>query len=89
MTLPKKFGGQGFSLYSYVLAQEAIAQSSLETALSIGWHAGILLEYTESGHWKKEAADWLLPELVNGALVNTAATQKMPAVRYAENTRRF
>lgn len=75
LTLPKEHGGQGFGLYEYVLAQEAIAEGSGATALSIGWHVGIVLEYAENRHWQAESADWLMEEILNGALINTAATE--------------
>jgi len=75
LTLPKEHGGQGFGLYEYVLAQEAIAEGSGATALSIGWHVGIVLEYTENHHWLEEPADWLMAEIANGAFINTAATE--------------
>lgn len=75
LTLPQEFGGQGLGLYEYVLAQEAIAEGSGATALSIGWHVGIVLEYAENRHWHAESADWLMAVIANGALINTAATE--------------
>lgn len=75
LTLPKESGGQGLGLYEYVLAQEAIAEGSGATALSIGWHVGIVLEYAENRHWHAESAEWLMAEIANGALINTAATE--------------
>ena len=75
LTLPKESGGQGLGLYEYVLAQEALAEGSGSTALSIGWHVGIVLEYAENRHWHAESAEWLMAEIANGALINTAATE--------------
>lgn len=75
LTLPKEFGGQGFGLYEYVLAQETIAEGSGATALSIGWHVGIVLEYAENRHWHTKSAEWLMAEIAKGALINTAATE--------------
>ncbi|TFD92859.1 acyl-CoA dehydrogenase family protein [Jeotgalibacillus sp. R-1-5s-1] len=76
LTLPEEFGGQGKGLYDYVLGQEAIAKGSGATALSMGWHTGALLEYSEKRHWKKEASEFILPKIKEGALINTAATEK-------------
>ncbi|KIL52761.1 acyl-CoA dehydrogenase family protein [Jeotgalibacillus campisalis] len=76
LTVPKEFGGQGKGLYSFILAQETIARGSGATALSIGWHGGALLEWSENRHWNAEAVSWLMPKIVNGALINTAATEK-------------
>ncbi|CEG24190.1 Putative acyl-CoA dehydrogenase YdbM [Planococcus massiliensis] len=75
LTLPKEMGGQGFGLYEYILAQEAISQASGATGLSIGWHAGIILEYAENRHWHQDSAAWLTEEIRKGALINTAATE--------------
>lgn len=75
LTLPKDMGGQGFGLYEYILAQEAISEASGATGLSIGWHTGIVLEYAENRHWHDNNAKWLTEEIRNGALINTAATE--------------
>ena len=75
LTLPKEFGGQGFGLYEYILAQEAISSASGPTGLSIGWHTGIVLEYAENRHWYDNSAAWLMEEIRKGALINTAATE--------------
>lgn len=75
LTLPKEFGGQGLGLYDYVLAQEAISEGCGSTGLSIGWHAGIVLEYAENRHWAEETAKWLLKDISKGALINTAASE--------------
>ncbi|MEM5660633.1 acyl-CoA dehydrogenase family protein [Bacillus cereus] len=42
LTLPKEFGGSAISLYDFVLFQEKIAEGCGATALSIGWHLGIV-----------------------------------------------
>lgn len=75
LTLPAEYGGQGFGLYEYILAQEAISQASGPTGLAIGWHNGIVLEFAENRHWREEPAAWLLEAIKSGALVNTAATE--------------
>ena len=75
LTLPVEYGGQGFGLYEYILAQEAISQASGPTGLAIGWHNGIILEFAENRHWRTENADWLLEAVKDGAFVNTAATE--------------
>lgn len=75
LTLPKEFGGQGFGLYEYILAQEAISEGCGSTGLSFGWHTGIVLEFAENRHWNQEPAQWLLQEISKGALINTAASE--------------
>jgi len=75
LTLPKENGGQGFGLYEFILAQEAISEGSGSTGLSIGWHNGAVLEYAENKHWNKQPAKFLLEEIRKGALINSAATE--------------
>ncbi|MCU9615039.1 acyl-CoA/acyl-ACP dehydrogenase [Caldibacillus lycopersici] len=76
LTLPKEYGGQGMGLYEYILCQEAIAEGSGSTGLCIGWHNGIILEYAENRHWNEETASWLLTAVKNGAIINTAASER-------------
>ncbi|MDQ0220675.1 acyl-CoA dehydrogenase [Peribacillus cavernae] len=75
LTLAKKYGGKGGSLYDYLLSQERIARESGPTALAIGWHAGVVLELVENQNWDEEVLDEFFREIANGALVNRAATE--------------
>src|SRR5690606_7595355 len=75
LTSPKEFGGHGSVLDEYVLAQEAMAEGATATALCIGRHVGIVLEYAENRHWHIKSAEWLMAEIAKGALINTAATE--------------
>lgn len=75
LTLPKENGGQGFGLYEYILAQEAISEGSGSTGLSIGWHNGIVLEYAENRHWNEQAGQFLVEEIRKGALINSLGTE--------------
>lgn len=76
LTLLEADGGKGMGLYSFVLMQEKIAQGCGSTALSIGWHLGNTLEYRERRHWNPKAAPWLCKEIQQGALVNSAITER-------------
>jgi len=76
LTLPKEFGGMGMDLYAFILGQEALAKASGATALSIGWHLGSILEWSEKRHWNDEITSWLTQKIKDGALINTAATEK-------------
>lgn len=76
LTLPKEFGGAGGDLYTLVLGQEQIAKGSGATSLSIGWHGGSLLEFSEKRNWNPEVVSWLAEKIRAGALINTAATEK-------------
>ena len=76
LTLAKEYGGQGASLYDFLLGQEKIAEYCGPTALGIGWHVGTILSLTEKKPWDKEVMDEFFWEVSKGALVNTAATEK-------------
>ncbi len=75
LTLPKECGGQAISLYDFVLYQEKIAEGCGATALSIGWHIGIVKELAENRSWNEEMFQWFCEEVRNGALFNRAATE--------------
>ncbi|PLT35626.1 acyl-CoA dehydrogenase family protein [Bacillus sp. V5-8f] len=75
LTLPKEHGGQGGTLYDYLLAQERIAREDGPTALSIGWHAGVILELAETNIWDEAVLHEFFQEVAKGALVNRAATE--------------
>lgn len=74
LTIPKKFGGQEISLYELVRFQEVIAQGDGSTALSIGWHMGVVRNMYEA-NWQKETLKEVYNQLLNGALINGAATE--------------
>ncbi|MFC7373460.1 acyl-CoA dehydrogenase family protein [Fictibacillus iocasae] len=74
-TLPKEYGGGGGTLMDYLLCQETIARYCGATALSIGWHVGIVLEIAEKQQWEKRKLHTLFEAVAQGALVNRAATE--------------
>ncbi|WP_147554177.1 acyl-CoA dehydrogenase family protein [Bacillus testis] len=75
-TLPVAYGGKGLGVYTYLLAQETIAQYSGPTALAIGWHCGILLELQDPKRkWDKDVLAKLFTKVSNGALINRAASE--------------
>src|SRR5690625_7374677 len=76
LTIPKKYGGAGISLYELIRLQEVIAASDGSTALSIGWHMGITKHLGENGIWKEEIYQAFAQDVINnGALLNNAATE--------------
>ncbi|MFT4416741.1 acyl-CoA dehydrogenase family protein [Fredinandcohnia humi] len=76
LTVPKEYGGkEGLTLYEFVLLQERLAQGDGATALSIGWHLGIIMEIFEKKRWKEDKLAFIAKEVMNGALFNRAATE--------------
>ncbi|MBY6036574.1 acyl-CoA/acyl-ACP dehydrogenase [Fictibacillus nanhaiensis] len=76
LTIPKEFGGEGLSLYEFVLLQERIAEGDAATALCLGWHLGCFLELAEERSWNEAIFRSLCEKVVQQqALVNRAATE--------------
>lgn len=76
LTVPKSYGGMGISLYELVQMQEIIAQTDGSTALSIGWHMGIVKHLGEKQVWEKEMYQKFCADVLeNGALLNNAASE--------------
>ena len=75
LTLPKSYGGYGFSVYDMVLLQETLASFDANTALSVGWSLGVVGELYENKLWTKEKLDFFAAEVLNGALVNRSVSE--------------
>jgi alkylation response protein AidB-like acyl-CoA dehydrogenase len=76
LTLPEKYGGQNISLYEFLLVQEKLAQGDGSTALSIGWHLGVVKELYEEQLWDSDTLHFLAMEIgKNKKVVNRAATE--------------
>lgn len=75
LTVPKKYGGIGISLYELVRLQEKIAEGDGATALSIGWHMGIMMNLGEKENWNESVFKKLCEEVIGGSLINSAATE--------------
>jgi alkylation response protein AidB-like acyl-CoA dehydrogenase len=76
LTIPKEFGGEGLSLYEFVLLQERIAAGDAATALCLGWHLGCFLELAEEQTWADETFRLLCEKVVQDqTLVNRAASE--------------
>ncbi|PLS02723.1 acyl-CoA dehydrogenase family protein [Neobacillus cucumis] len=75
LTIPAKYGGKEISLFELVRLQERIAEGDGATALSIGWHMGIIMNLHEKNSWNEPLYKFLCEEVNNGALVNSAQTE--------------
>ncbi|MCM3719552.1 acyl-CoA dehydrogenase family protein [Fictibacillus phosphorivorans] len=77
LTIPKEYGGKGLNLLEYLQVQEIIAQGDAPTALSLGWHLGVLLEAAENRHWQGSTFEKVSTNIVrNKALLNLAQTER-------------
>jgi alkylation response protein AidB-like acyl-CoA dehydrogenase len=75
LTLPKKYGGEEISLYDLVQFQEYIARGDGATALSIGWHMGIIKDLGEKNTWNESMFQMLCEDVKKGALINNCASE--------------
>jgi alkylation response protein AidB-like acyl-CoA dehydrogenase len=75
LTLPKEYGGSGVSLYELLRLQEKVAEGDGSTALSIGWHMGIIKNLSEKRIWKEEIFREVCEQVRQGALLNSAASE--------------
>jgi alkylation response protein AidB-like acyl-CoA dehydrogenase len=76
LTIPKQYGGDGASLYEFLLVQEKIAQGDAATALSLGWHLGLIMHLNETQTWDINTLERICKEIVSDKkLINSAATE--------------
>ncbi|KZZ83122.1 MULTISPECIES: acyl-CoA dehydrogenase family protein [Bacillaceae] len=76
LTIPESHGGQGISLYTFLLLQEKLAEGDAATALSAGWHLGLFLSLRETGKWDPALFKKITREVIDsGKLVNSAASE--------------
>ncbi|UZJ79905.1 acyl-CoA dehydrogenase family protein [Fictibacillus sp. KU28468] len=76
LTVPKEYGGQEISLYDYILFQEQIARGDGSTALSIGWHLGVVMDLSERKPWDPTVFEKLCKRIVHSrSLINRASTE--------------
>lgn len=76
LTVPENFGGRGINLYEFIMLQERIATGDASTALSVGWHLGIMLEMVDDQEWSDGLFERMAKLVVNEkALMNRAATE--------------
>ncbi|MFD2371593.1 acyl-CoA dehydrogenase family protein [Brevibacillus sp. GCM10020057] len=78
LTVPREYGGEGISLYELLLIQEQLGRGDGSTALSIGWHMGLILHYRTTRSWPEELFRSFCQEVVEkGTLLNHFSTERM------------
>ncbi|QTD42552.1 acyl-CoA dehydrogenase family protein [Sporosarcina sp. Te-1] len=73
--LPKEFGGSSMTVSDLILLQETLASYDGATALSIGWHQGVIGDLYENRAWSQNRLDQFAIAVQNGALVNRAVSE--------------
>lgn len=75
LTVPRRYGGKEISLSEFLRLQEKIAEGDGSTALSIGWHMGIIKSLCEKNNWDESVFRALCEEVKKGALMNNCASE--------------
>lgn len=75
LPVPRTHGGEEISMYELVRLQEVLATGDGSTALGIGWHVGIMKNLSEMNEWDPERFRLFCEDVMQGALVNGAATE--------------
>ncbi len=75
LTLPKEYGGSEIPLYELLHLQEKLGQGDGSTALSIGWHMGIIKNLGEKKIWPEGIFRAVCDHVQQGALLNSAASE--------------
>ncbi|WP_027409342.1 acyl-CoA dehydrogenase family protein [Anoxybacteroides tepidamans] len=73
LTVPKEYGGEGISLYEFLLVQETIAQGDGATSLSLGWHLGIIMNLAEQQKWPRAVFEGICKEIVEDQILLNSA----------------
>lgn len=75
-TVPREFGGEEISLREMLLHQEQLARGDGSTALSIGWHVGMILNLRATDAFPEHLYVALCEDVMKrGALINSCATE--------------
>lgn len=75
ITLPKEYGGDGFTVYDALLLQETLASYCGSTGLAVSWTIQNVGEIFENRYWDEQKLDWFGKEIANGATVNRAVSE--------------
>ncbi|UOQ85286.1 acyl-CoA dehydrogenase family protein [Gracilibacillus salinarum] len=76
LTLPEQYGGEALSLYEMLLVQEKLAEGDGATALSVGWHLGVVKELSEENLWEPSMFTHIAKEIAEKqTLINRCATE--------------
>lgn len=76
LTVPQQYGGRGANLYSFLLAQERLAEGDSSAALVLGWSLGITLSLQDTHAWPEDLyAQYCRAAVAGEALLNACATE--------------
>jgi alkylation response protein AidB-like acyl-CoA dehydrogenase len=75
-TIPESYGGKGFGLYDFILLQETIAQGDGPTALSLGWHLGLMMNVSTYRSWPEDTYKKICTSITqDNKIINSAHSE--------------
>lgn len=75
LTLPVEHGGAGCNIKELIVIQSLLAFYDESTALSIGWHLGVVGEVFELNLWSEEMMLQFAHDIRNGAITNRVVSE--------------
>ena len=75
ITLPTKYGGEGFNIYDAILVQEKLASFDGSTALIMAWTLLHVGEQFENKTWNEEKLESFAKHIQKGAIINKAVSE--------------
>ncbi|PKE43348.1 acyl-CoA dehydrogenase [Macrococcoides caseolyticum] len=75
LTLPVEHGGSGCNIKELIMIQSLLAFYDESTALSIGWHLGVVGEVFELKLWPEEMMLQFAHDIRNGAITNRIVSE--------------
>ena len=75
LTLPVEHGGSGCNIKELIIIQSLLAFYDESTALSIGWHLGVVGEVFELKLWPEEMMLQFVHDIRNGAITNRIVSE--------------
>lgn len=75
ITLPKNYGGDGFSVYDAVLLHETLSSYCGSTGLAASWTVQNVGEIFENRYWDQQKLEWFGEQIAKGATVNRAVSE--------------
>lgn len=75
LTLPVEHGGSGCNIKELIIIQSLLAFYDESTALSIGWHLGVVGEVFELKLWPEEMRLQFAHDIRNGAITNRIVSE--------------
>ncbi|WP_414055672.1 acyl-CoA dehydrogenase family protein [Macrococcus equi] len=75
LTLPVEHGGMGANIKELIYIQSHLAQLDESTALSIGWHLGIVGEVFEGNLWPDNMTAQFIDDIHDGGITNRIVSE--------------